>query len=270
VVVVEEKKEFMVSVPSWRAWNVQEESALIEDLARVQGLGRVKLALPPHEHETLPAPSDEMLLEKIESSLLGNGFSEVITGGGCADQEAAFLAELDSAAAARHVTLRDTPERACLKMTNVIALAQVIGRNLRAGESPCKVYEYGRLFSREKEPPRELERGVLSLAAAGPWHVSMDGAGESLEELMRLFKGVLESVAERLLCKLSVKESRCPWLQPGRQAALCAGRHECGFFGVLHAHLQGRLDLPSPLLYAELDAAQLLRAAEEGGAFWER
>ena len=263
VETIDPDKEYNVTVPSWRWWNVFHESALIEDFARVHGVNRVKLELPFADCECVEPHRNETVLAAVEPVLLGNGFQEVITKAYYSAEDVQLVAALDAKLGAAHMALENALDRACshLKVTNVLNLARVCERNHRQGISSCKVYEVGRLFEREEktEATYAFERDVLSLAASGRWYLGDWRKPESIEELSRLFEGVLDSLGISLGVRFVVKPSSSALLHPRRQGVLSVGRTACGTFGVVHPLIAERLGLSREVLYAELDIEKLLK-----------
>jgi phenylalanyl-tRNA synthetase beta chain len=255
------EKEFMVTVPSWRLWDIRHSEDLVEEFGRAHGLNKVKLELPPLDYEQ-PEPNDaERLLAKVEPVLLGNGFLEVITKGMYPRDIAEMLAKLDPEVRERHITLKNSVDSAYshMKVTNLVSLCQMAEQNLRRGVVAVKAYEFGRVFGLPvlKDEPYEYERELLSLVVAGRWNDHEWRKPESLESVVYLFRGVLESLVNSLGGAMTVAESEHPLLHPGYQASIRCGRVELGVFGVVHPIIRDRLELSGDVVYAELEATKL-------------
>ncbi|MBX7139195.1 MAG: phenylalanine--tRNA ligase subunit beta [Oligoflexia bacterium] len=256
-------RELRFTVPSWRIWDVQNPEDLVEDLARSLSLGRVKLSLPPLDYN-LPPPNDfEIASSRIERALLGSGFHEVITKGFYSAEDAELLTRLQPELADRHLTMKNSVERAYshMKVSNCLHLGRLAEQNHRRGTHTVKVYELGRLFSLKDNSGRvyEFERDVLTLAQSGRWFEHEYKKAELLEECVFLLKGVLESVFRAFGQELVIGESNHALLHPGVQGSLKAGRAILGYFGLLHPELKSALDLSQNLLYAEIEVEEMLR-----------
>lgn len=256
-------KEFLATVPSWRLWDIRNPEDLVEEFGRVHGLNKVKLDLPPLDYEQAEPNDSERLLSKVEPILIGNGFFEVITKGMYPRETAEILATLDSAVLGRHITLKNSVDSAYshMKVTNIVALCQMAELNLRRGVPAIKAYEFGRVFGlpRREGAPYEYEREIISLIAAGRWNDHEWRKAESLESVLYLFRGVIESLVRGLGGTMTVVESKNPFLHPGYQGAVKCGRHELGVFGVVHPSLRDRLELSGDAVYAEFEATKLLK-----------
>ncbi len=262
------EKEYLVTVPSWRKWNVLQESAVIEDFVRAHGLNRVKLELPTVVPDYVEENPHEALLKRIEPVLLGNGFNEVMTKAYYSADDAKIISDIAPKLGAEHLLLANASDKSWshLKVTNALHLANVIERNQRQGVTSCKVYEVSRLYNATPNPEGstyEYERDILSIAASGRWYENDWRKGEDLESILKLFGGMLSSLANSLSGSFSVRECNNPLLHPGRRAALYIGRTECGFFGALHPDLLKRAGINREIVYAELDTEKLIKVATD-------
>lgn len=261
-------RELVIGVPSWRIWDVFSEEDLVEDFARAHGLNRIRLDLPALDYEQAEANPADILLEKLERPLLGNGFYEVITRGSYSGEDADLICSLAPAFGGQHLVLKNAVDSgfARMKVTNILHLARLSAANLKRGLHSFKVYEFARLFSLRPQEGQQydFERDVLSLAAAGRWYEHDYGKPESLEEQFSLFKGVLEGIFSQLGQRLRVLPGSNQLLHPGMQGVLACGRINCGFFGLIHPRLRQELELRHDLIYAELEASQLFRLIRPG------
>lgn len=255
--VVEQKHEkIIVEIPSWRFWNVQTASSVIEDFARVYGLHRIPLVIPPLEYHTSADHEMEIFLGKVETCLLGTGFFEVKTKSYYSKEAAALLHGIK-----KHITIKNSIDReySHLKMTNAIHLAKLADYNLKKGEESVKVYECSRIFYENPEGPYKFERDVLSLVVSGRWYTSAWKKKEASLDLVYYLKGVVEAIGSSFSCEVTMKESSIDFLHPGRQAHIMFNGVQCGFMGCLHPQIQEKLELTEDLVYVELDVAKCMQ-----------
>lgn len=256
-------KSFTVTVPSWRLWDVRNPEDVVEEFGRVHGLNNIKQQLPPLEYE-LPALNPlEHFQSQVESSIVGAGFCEVITKSFYSAEEVELLGELGVAASDNHVRINNAIESkfSHLKITNVLHLAALAESLHRKGVGSVKIYEYGKIYSREKtDGPYEHEVDLLSLALSGRWSDHDWRKPESRDELIMLFKGVLEGIGSSLKLTLQIGEGMNALLHPGYQATLSSNGQEVGFFGLIHPLLRERLSVKNDLFYAELLPRRLIAA----------
>lgn len=258
--------EVSLLVPSWRLWDLCWEEDVIEEIVRSHGFNRIRAELPPLDPEIQPLEPLEELQRMIEAPLVGAGFYEVISKSFYSAEDAAHLGVLDPVRAAGHITMKNSLERGYshLKVTNLLHLARLAEHNLRKGCRSIKVFEFGRLFSKNfgDGSAYEFERDTLSLAVAGRWGESEWRQPESLDELLSHLKGVLQGIFDALAVRCSVVPAEDPLLHPGCQASLKVGRERCGVFGLIHPQLREVIDVRAPVLYAELSLDSLLKIRE--------
>ena len=275
VEVTAEGKDKLLSlmVPSWRLWDVTSPEDIIEDITRSFSFSRVKPELPPLDYITPEKNPCEVVLGRVRPELIGQGFVEVISKVFYTGSEASAIEALAPKLKGAHITIKNALEQgnSHLKVTNAIHLGRIISANRKRGVLAPKIYEPGRLFRRPAElpsdEPRErapleynYERDVLCLAAGGRWSDSEFRKGESLEDVVRSFVGVVSLVVRSLGAHPSISKSEDPLFHPGMQGSIKAGRSVVGVVGVLHPSIQEVCDSKEPILYAELDTALLFKA----------
>lgn len=262
VELTQDKKSITVKVPSWRRWSVQSAATVIEDFARAHGLNAAKPTLPPLDYEQPEPDSIDVILERIEPVLTGNGFLEVVTRSYYGAADATLIQDLDPSTEERQVTLNNSLDRGYshLKQTNIIHAARALENYLRRGGEGARIFEVGQLFA--SPPPVESnfehEHTVYSLAAAGRWNDAIWKKEEPLEEQVARFRGVIVSMFQSLGADLRFTKSEHPFLHPGRQAAMMVGKIVCGFVGTLHPKIVHALDLSREVHFAELYHMPLL------------
>ena len=261
---VEKDTLFEVIVPSWRIFDVFYPEDLLEEFSRAHGLSQVRLELPQLDYEVPALNPIEITTDQLEVALLGNGFYEVITRNFLSATEVDVLSKFGAATILQHVALQNSLEtsNAFLKSTNILSLARVAQDNLRKGVSSVKVFEYGRLYSSQGD--QELERDVLSLAMAGRWFEGEFRSSESLQDRVRLFRGVIDAIFASLGVTPQFSDEALALLHPGCRVALKVGRTLCGSFGLIDPRLERALDLQTELLYAEFDLQALSAIAKHG------
>jgi len=253
----------LVTIPSWREWNVHTSEAIIEDFAKSYGLNRISLDLPALSYEIPPLSTKEEIEKRIETSLLGHGFFEVMTKSYYSHEALSLLEGLYPDVGVRHVSMKNSLEReySFLKNTNVIHLAKLARENLKRDIVSFKVYECARLYDRTPlESPYNYEWDAITMAVAGRWLESEWKKPETCEEKLFLLKGVLESFFASLGGQLTVKKSEHPYLHPNSQAILLFNGKPCGHFGLVHPKISEWIEIE--MLYVELSHLQICQEKE--------
>lgn len=254
--------EWRVTVPSWRYWDVKTEEDLTEEFVRAHGLNKVKLELPPLDYEIPEDHPTDIMLRRIEAALVGSGFFEVMTKIFSNADDVALLETLSPGITAQHITIKNAVERnySHLKLTNILHHARLSAENHRHGVLSFKAYEFGRLFALGMNADFEFERDVLTMSASGRWAEQEWQKPETTEELVFLFKGAVENVIRSVgISQPVAAQSKEPFLHPGCQTQFKCGRDVLGCCGLIHPLLREKLGLRHDLMFAQLDAAKLVK-----------
>jgi phenylalanyl-tRNA synthetase beta chain len=257
VELLKDKKTISVSVPSWRKWNVEYSSAVIEDFVRIHGLNNVKIAMPPLTLERFPADLEDQVIERLEPVLIGSGFLEVVTKSYCGSSETDVLASLFPESKEQQISLNNSLEKGYsqLKQSNLIPLCKLLDAYFKKGGLGAKVFEIGRVFEKTPsiaETTYAHETSVLTLAAGGRWNEHEWQKEEGIEFLGRAFKGVLETLLRTFALDVQAVSHKHPYLHPGKQAALMLGKQMVGAYGVVHPHIVKSMGFSKDMVFAEL------------------
>lgn len=260
-------KEFSVTVPSWRLFDVHTEEDLIEEIARAQGYNSIKAELPPLDPFPPPLNQIEILLEKASPALLGNGFYEVISRNFFSPKQMEIIEKLSPKIKSSTLSLKNSIESdfAYLKSTNILHLAALADENRKMGVQSFKVFEIAKTFSRNLNGSGsyEFEDEVLTLACAGRWNQGEWRQSESFEELIFKLKGLLESLSLSFGVKPGFSEGSHELLHPGIQSKIRVGKSDIGHFGKVHPFICDALAIKEEVVYAEVRVKALLEAERE-------
>ncbi len=258
--------EWDVTVPTWRARDVDREIDLVEEVARVV-LDRVPRTMPRRRSVVGHLSREQRLRRLVEDVLTGAGFSEAYTWS---------LVASDPDPAALRLPDPMSGDQALLRTTLLGGLVEAAGVNVDAGNRPIALFEVARVYlpSGEQLPDER-------------WHVGgiAEGGFTAARSAVELLYGALH-------LDLRVRRTTRSFLHPGQSA-----ESDAGWLGTLHpALLEGEwgvfeLDLdtltapvPERILYDdvitfpaltqdiavvvddEVEAAALVDAALEAGA----
>jgi len=219
--------DWSVTVPTWRARDVNREIDLVEEIARVV-LDRVPLTMPARRSVAGHLSRSQRLRRTIEDVLVGAGFSEAYTWSLVAgDPDPAALTLPDPMAA----------EQSVLRTTLTSGLVEAAELNVAAGNRPIALFELAVVYLPSGEQLPDERWRVGGITDGG-----YDAARDAVEALHRALR--IELVAER---------AESPALHPGK-AARCAA----GWWGEAHPTLlEGEWGL------FELDVAALTASVPE-------
>jgi phenylalanyl-tRNA synthetase beta chain len=226
--------EWLVTPPSWR-FDLAIEEDLVEEVGRLHGY--------EHVGETVPVmrfvpPRTDPTHRALRSEIAGLGFLEAI---GYVFTSDAELARAAAPAARVKLANPQGAERSVLRTALYPGLLAAAALNRMAPS--LALFEVGRVFLEE-----ELER--VALVARGPWSEPGWQAGTELDFF--LFKGLLESLAERRNAELAMLPARAPHLHPGIAAEVRWNRRVVGHAGRLHPEVAARYELGDTFV-AELE-----------------
>lgn len=259
-------KNFIVSVPSHRMWDIATSEDIMEEVSRSFGLNHVKLELPPLDPTTPPLNIVDEVYEKAGSALQGSGFTEVITRNFLAPRFFKTLEELSPKTAKDIVRLQNSIEAdyGALKPTNVFHLAACCAENLKNGVTSVKVFEVGRVFRLEqiKHSPYRYETEMLTFAQTGRWFSGEWKTEEPIQERARLFAGIAEVILGSYGRGLEFKAGAHPLLHPSAQALIVVGKTEVGHVGLIHPKIQALIECRDDILYGEFSVDLLSKLSE--------
>ena len=249
--------EVWVTAPYWRS-DIHRVEDLVEEVARIIGYDLIPTTMLAHP---LPRQDPEPIIglkQKMEHSLVGYGFQEVIN---------YSLTSFDMLN--RLVPEPQPIESAPLRVANPMTVDQEYLRpNLRASllaalaanrkheDGGIRLFELGRVYlSRPNDLPdeREVVCGILS----GPrWENSWLGECGLLDFFDA--KGVVEGLLSQLGIEASFEECSDVSLHPNKQAAIVIAGNRFGVIGELHPKVLQSFELSEPGCLFEIDVTSLL------------
>jgi phenylalanyl-tRNA synthetase beta chain len=238
-----------VTVPPYRARDIEREIDLIEEIARVYGYDRFC--------DTLPAQSalgylsaETALTRQLRDACRAAGLTELIHYTLVKPGEAGQICLANPLFA----------EYSALRTEVLPALIDAFAYNLQQGNGALNGFEIGRVFWQEGEVLKERDAigGILGGdPIGGHWTTSGKARPMSWFEA----KGVLESILQRLGVSVQYQtDSSDARLHPGRTAALRLQGKALGVFGQLHPQLCREKDLPDEVYVFQFDLDVLLGA----------
>jgi phenylalanyl-tRNA synthetase beta chain len=218
-----------VTVPTWRARDVNREIDVVEEVARFR-LDDVPFTLPLRRHMTGRLTPAQRLQRIVEDALVGAGFSEACT---------PSLVPVGSDPEAIALPEPMTEEQALLRRALFPSLLEAAERNVAAGNEEIALFEIARVYLPADRLPEERKR-LAGVVQGG---------------FVRA-KGAVETVYEAIGAEPSFERTTEPFLHPGK-----AARTNEGWLGELHpARMEGvwgvfELDFDA-LVEAAADAPQ--------------
>lgn len=253
----DDKDQFTVTVPTYRN-DIHEEVDLIEEVARTYGYQHITRPTSLYQSSTIPHAPIFMFEREVRARLMGEGLQEFLT----CDLIGPSLLEVIHGANAVvdpssvKVLNPTSVEQSVLRTSLLPGLLQVVKYNWDHQNHDVAGFEIGRIHL--KQNGQYLEQSVAAIILSGksrPHHWDRKPNEEDFFDL----KGILENLLSELNIQVTFKAGHLPMLHPGRQAAIYAGEIEVGSFGEIHPAVRRRLDVPQPILFAELNLHDLLQ-----------
>jgi phenylalanyl-tRNA synthetase beta chain len=255
-------RNISVVVPSWRYWNCENQSVILEDFARSHGLNAIKLELPIAEVDRPQLSAMQKFIAAVEPVLVGSGLSEVVTRSYYSAQQVQWLEALNPGISDRHVQIANAIDSGYshLRISNIIHHAQLAERSFRQGVSSVKIYELNRVFSKQKfeDASYEHETNVLALAISGRWYDNSWKREPETSELVAHTKGLVDTLCAALGLKIELHSAEYAFFHPSCQAEVFVDQKCIGRFGLLHPLLKDHLALTNEVVFAELYVDSIL------------
>jgi phenylalanyl-tRNA synthetase beta chain len=251
-----------VRAPTWRP-DLTREVDLIEEVARVWGYDNL-----PTEAPTVRASVDgpnphTRFVRRLKERAAAVGLSEAVN--------LAFTSpkQLELSRAPQRAVRVANPlseERSVMRTSLLPGLAQNVLRAQRHQVPQISLFELARVFEPTSDVlPIERHKLAVVLAGTQPRWVGdsrpydfYDGKGVLEALLVPIARRALDAVLDEAL------PSEFPFLHPRRSARIRIGGKPVGVLGELHPDVLDALELAAPVVYAEVDVADLF-ALDRGG-----
>ncbi|MDD4623287.1 MAG: phenylalanine--tRNA ligase subunit beta [Kiritimatiellae bacterium] len=256
--ITRDSESALFRIPSYRL-DLTLEADLIEEIARMHGLGSIPEGAP--EAAAVSALSDRDFRAKAfcRQTLLGLGFSEAMHYSFLAAQD---LDAFDKRGRERRVVLPNpvSADYGVLRDLLMPQLAGSLGRNASRQVESAALFEMGRVFLLGADNvPAEEEH--VALGMMGPWGRSALDRRRAVtrEEAMLWLKGAVEKLAAAMCAgAISMRPAEHPAMEPGWCVEIMLGGEKVGEMGLLSAALRHQWRMSGPMPLAELRTAPLL------------
>ncbi len=254
------------AVPPWRDSDVQREADLIEEVARIHGLGKLPTTLPARRQAVGRLTRSQRLRRRLEDLLRDRGLHECVS--------YSFTAP----AAIERLRLGDVPllrldnplseEHSVMRPLLLPGLLDAARHNAAHGRPAVRLFESAHVY-RPSEPldaaPADAPRGRLPAlerhhlavltteAAPGGWRSERGPAD------FHAARALLEAVMGAAGVEWTAEEGGRPFLHPGRAASvLGSDERKLGWLGEVHPLVLRDWDVPGPVAGFELDVEAML------------
>jgi phenylalanyl-tRNA synthetase beta chain len=251
-----------VRAPAVRREDVTREADLIEEVARINGLGELPATLPARRGAYGTLTPTQRLRRRAVDALVGRGLYEAVGWTFTAPSLHDRL-RLHPGDPRRRAPVLENPlseDQSLLRTTLLGSLLDVARHNAARGMADLRLFEVGRVFGRAEGETGVDEHGALAVLLTGRMVPPTWGPVEPGQADFFAAKGVLEALGQALRVELECRTSQQPFLHPGRAAAVLCDGQELGWIGELHPLVAREWDLEGAAVM-ELDFDRLLALA---------
>lgn len=275
-----------VTVPAVRRNDVTREADLIEEVARIHGLGELPASLPARRGAYGRLSPTQSLRRRAVDALVGRGLYEAVGWTFTAPTLYDRLGLPDDDPRRRAPVLENplSEDQSLLRTTLLGSLLDVAAHNSARGMVDLRLFEMGTLFvldgeavshdggvgaAEQARTPDETgvrEQRALGVLLSGKVAPATWGAPDPPRADLFAAKGVLEALGAALRVKLECRPEVQPFLHPGRSAAVVCEGKRLGWLGELHPVVAREWDIDGAAVM-ELELDRLLALAAAGSAY---
>jgi phenylalanyl-tRNA synthetase beta chain len=255
-------KELDVTVPTFRP-DVTREIDLIEEIARIYGLDRIKTSMSAGGSLVTTERPEDRFNQAFKTLLTSMGWVEALTNTLIDPTKDQSISGLEN-----HVRVLNpvSAELSVLRQNCLLSFLSIISYNLNRKKSDIGFFEIGRVFiPSENELPSEKVK--LALAVCGCEETVGWDKSRAVYDFFDL-KGVLQSLASEFrLGEFKIKPEKYFFFEKTASFDLYFGGELCGFCGEVAGKAREQYDVEMPVFYAEIDLSVLLSSFSRDRVF---
>ena len=237
-------------IPAFRAFDLQREIDLVEEVGRLEGLNRVEETFPRISVRSFRKSEEFRFETRTRDFFKDNGFDEVVSYT-FVDEDIYNILEIPVPPIRIKNYLLKT--QSIMRDSLAVSLIKTLKHNLRFRNTDLKIFEISSVFFEKHE---EIRAGLL---ATGNLIRGFNFTKENLRfstsqrwDFLK-FKGVVESYLKSLgFFDIELKPSDRPYLNPYESAELFIEGENVGYIGKIHPKKAGRLEIPKDVYIGEL------------------
>lgn len=257
--VKESDKGLIALPPSWRG-DVAEEADVIEEIARLYGYDRLPVTLPEGRPGPVEKEPEEVLIPRINESMVGAGYHEIITLSFMNPDALDRLEIPEGDIRGKTVPLLNplSREESVMRTSLIPGLLNTASYNLKRLRDNIRLFEIGRVFIDNKEqqlPDEPTAVAGVSIASDEKTFYKQD-----VNPFYRI-KGAVEEIlseikAENVIFKPDAPQ---PYMLKGENASILIDGESIGYVGRIRPSVAEKFDISEPVHVFELDLPALLR-----------
>ena len=252
-----------VSVPHWRRSDVTREADLIEEVARLDGVGKLPATIQQNRTGLPGRLSRQQLLRRsAEDALAGHGLHEVV-GWSFTDPGLPDLLLAPPGDPLRDLVELENPmsaDQSVLRPTIFGSLLDIARHNRARGQHDIAIFESGAVYRRGGGALADEHHALGALLTGAARPATWDEASPPRAGVFAA-KGLAEAVLATLRVGWEAVQATRPYLHPGRAAEIVADGTVLGVFGELHPQVAANWDFDEPVAVLAIDLGKAIAAA---------
>ncbi|MEI7943177.1 MAG: hypothetical protein WCH76_08485, partial [Candidatus Riflemargulisbacteria bacterium] len=241
-------KNDIITVPSWRAAEVNREADIIEEIGRIYGYNNIELKLPAITN--FEQPTDLSFFEinkKIREFFTLKGNSEIVS------YSMVSPDEHPSTISKKPLAMKNplTSSESVLRTNLFVSLIKNCDYNNRHLVNDLNTFEIGKIYYSENELVKEeLHAGALFSSSPNKASTTKNISNFSFLEL--------KGICEEILSFLGVKQPKYyandiyDFLHPGKSAKASIGKDALAVFGEVHPDINKLYGIKNKLYFIEI------------------
>ncbi|WP_297890304.1 phenylalanine--tRNA ligase subunit beta [Sulfurihydrogenibium sp.] len=250
-----------VIIPSFRAYDLEREIDLVEEVARIKGYDSFNPDYPKISTLSFKKPTEYEFDTKIRQFFLDSGFTECLNYTFTSPQ---MYNALSLPVPEIHIQNYILKTQSVMRDTLVVSLLQNQIENLRFGKKDLALFEISSAFFKDHESINVA--GLVSgKLVEGFKYTSKDKSFDTSKDWDFLnLKGVVENLLLFLGIDFDLSdENILPFLHPYESGNVIVNNHQVGYIGRIHPQLSLNLEIPKNTWVFELKLKYVPRQLEK-------
>ncbi|MCA9407161.1 MAG: hypothetical protein KC733_00585, partial [Candidatus Omnitrophica bacterium] len=252
---VENKETLKVSPPSFRP-DIVSKVDIIEEVSRVIGYDKLPLSLPKIQRVNIEPNKQRQRRKETEKALLAQGFSEIITFS-MTEQNKLEMSEINATSGIK-IKNPLSLDQEVMRSSLLPSTLSVVQTNLNRGEKKLKFYEFGKIYTENKE------QDVLSLFLCGETLFDWRSKDRKIAEFYDL-KGSVENLYSSLgITNLVFQAKEEPFFEKGQSCFIYQNKTKIGSLGLLKENVLAKWNIKERQCYfAQMDLEVIYRIEKD-------
>jgi phenylalanyl-tRNA synthetase beta chain len=248
--------DFLITVPTYRN-DLNIETDLIEEVARVYGYNNIPKIAPKYSSENIPHSPLYLFENYLKKFFIAEKIQEIQTCDIVSEKLATLTTELSLPTSSIIKVLHSkSVDHSYLRPSLLSNLLEVVRFNNQHKNQDLRLFEVGRIYQKKNEG--FLERSALGIILTGnnePYNLEKSRRKIDFFDL----KGILENLFNSLQIESSFSLSAHPIFHPGQQANIFIDNIDIGVIGAIHPNILNTWDLSQNVYFAELNINELMK-----------